>query len=202
MKINPIFCRGLVTLLGVGMSLFAVCAHAETQGKPANPYQPAPYVKIQHPEWARNAAIYELNTRQFTPEGTFAAAAAQLPRLKELGITIVWLMPIHEIGKENRKGTLGSPYSVKNYYSVNPEFGTLDDLKDFVARAHELGLYVIIDWVANHTAWDNPLREEHPDWYERDWKGDFQPTPWWDWSYIINLDYSRPEVLPPIGSWK
>ena len=194
MKINPMFCRSFIILLGAGMSLLAACAHAETQDPPVDAYQPAPYVKIQHPEWARDAAIYELNTRQFTPEGTFAAAAAQLPRLKELGITIVWLMPIHEIGKENRKGTLGSPYSVKDYFSVNPEFGTLDDLKDFVARAHELGLYVIIDWVANHTAWDNPLRAEHPDWYERDWKGDFRPTPWWDWSDIINLDYSQPEV--------
>ncbi len=159
-----------------------------------DPYQPQPYVEIQVPEWAKNAAIYELNTRQFTPEGTFRAAAEQLPRLRELGITIVWLMPIHEIGEVNRKGSLGSPYAVKDYYSVNPEFGTLDDLKYFVAKAHELGLYVIIDWVANHTAWDNPLHEKHPDWYERDWKGDFRPTPWWDWTDIINLDYSKPEL--------
>ena len=77
---------------------------------------------------------------------------------------------------------------------MNPEFGTLDDLKHFVSTAHDLGMYVIIDWVANHTAWDNPLKDEHPDWYERDWKGDFRPTPWWDWSDIINLDYSKPEV--------
>ena len=159
-----------------------------------DPHQPVPYVKLTHPEWSKTAAIYELNTRQFTAEGTFRAAAEHLPRLKELGITIVWLMPIHEIGEENRKGTLGSPYAVKDYYSVNPEYGTLDDLRHFVDTAHELGLYVIIDWVANHTAWDNPLRTEHPDWYERDWKGDFRPTPWWDWSDIINLDYSRPEL--------
>ena len=152
--------------------LLTACDQAPPTVETIDPYQPVPYVKIEAPEWSKNAAIYELNTRQFTPEGTFAAAAEHLPRLKELGITIVWLMPIHEIGAENRKGTLGSPYSVKDYYSVNPEFGTLDDLKAFVARAHELGLYVIIDWVANHTAWDNPLREEHPDWYERDWKGD------------------------------
>jgi len=157
-----------------------------------NPYKPVPYVKIKHPEWSKSAAIYQVNTRQFTPEGTFRAAAKELPRLRELGVNIVWLMPIHEIGEQNRKGTLGSPYSVKNYYSVNPEFGTLDDLKAFVAEAHELGLYVIIDWVANHTAWDNPLRDQHPEWYERDWKGDFHPTPWWDWSDIINLDYSQP----------
>ncbi len=103
-------------------------------------------------------------------------------------------MPIHPIGEENRKGTLGSPYSVKDYYGVNPEFGSLEDLKAFVDEAHALGMYVILDWVANHTAWDNPLRTEHPDWYERDWDGDFRPTPWWDWSDIIDLDYLQAEV--------
>ena len=101
----------------------------------ADPYQPTPYVRIEHPEWTRSATIYELNTRQFTPEGTFAAAMAHLPRLKRLGVDIIWLMPIHEIGRVNRKGSLGSPYSVKDYYSVNPEFGSLDDLKRFVNAA-------------------------------------------------------------------
>ncbi len=181
-------------VLAVALAGLAACDRAVDSGAPADPYQPQPYVKLTHPEWSKNATIYELNTRQFTEEGTFAAAAEQLPRLKDLGVTIIWLMPIHEIGEKNRKGTLGSPYSVKDYYSVNPEFGTLDDLKDFVERAHELGMYVILDWIANHTAWDNPLVTEHPEWYERDWKGDFRPTPWWDWSDIIDLDYSQPGV--------
>ncbi|MBN1248482.1 MAG: alpha-glucosidase C-terminal domain-containing protein, partial [Anaerolineae bacterium] len=88
----------------------------------------------------------------------------------------------------------GSPYSVKDYYSVNPELGTLDDLKHFVTAAHALGLYVILDWVANHTAWDNHLVREHPDWYVRDYKGDFRPTPWWDWPDIIDLDYNLSAV--------
>jgi glycosidase len=157
-------------------------------------YQPEPFVKMKHPAWCKNASIYQINTRQFTAEGTFKAAEAQLPRLKALGIDIVWLMPVHPIGQKNRKGTLGSPYSVRDYYGVNPEFGTLDDLKNFVKTAHNLGLYVILDWVANHTAWDNPLVEAHPDWYLRDWKGDFRPTPWWDWEDIIDLDYDKPEV--------
>lgn len=157
-------------------------------------YQPEPYIKISHPEWSKNAAIYQLNTRQFTEEGTFAAAQKQLDRIKDLGADIIWLMPIHEIGLKNRKGSLGSPYSVKDYYSVNPEFGTLEDLKSFVDAAHEKGMYVILDWVANHTAWDNPLVTEHPDYYERDYKGDFRPTPWWDWSDIIDLDFNNPEV--------
>jgi len=160
----------------------------------SNPHQPEPYVTLENPEWTKNAVIYQINTRQFSEEGTFEAVMKELPRIKDLGADILWLMPIHKIGEKNRKGTLGSPYSVKDYYSVNPEFGTLDDFKVFVERAHELGMYVIIDWVANHTAWDNYLTEKHPDWYERDWKGDFRPTPWWDWTDIIDLDFSVPEV--------
>jgi glycosidase len=156
-----------------------------------NPYQPKPYVKIKHPDWSKNATIYQINTRQFTPEGTFRAAEKQLPRLKELGVDILWLMPIHKIGEKNRKGTLGSPYAVQDYYSVNPEFGTLDDLKHFVEAAHQQHMYVILDWVANHTAWDNVLVHDHPEWYERDWKGDLTPTPWQDWTDIIDLDYHQ-----------
>lgn len=156
-----------------------------------NPYQPKPFVSLSHPEWSKNATIYQINTRQFTAEGTFRAAEQHLPRLKELGAVILWLMPIHPIGEKNRKGTLGSPYAVKDYLGVNPEFGTLDDLKHFVHAAHELGMYVILDWVANHTAWDNVLVDQHPEWYDRDWKGDFRPTPWWDWDDIIDLDFQH-----------
>lgn len=159
-----------------------------------SPYQPIPYVSLVHPEWSKNASIYQINTRQFTNEGTFKAARDHLPRLRDLGVDILWLMPIHEIGKKNRKGTLGSPYSVRDYYSVNSEFGTLEDFKDFVHAAHTGGFYMILDWVANHTAWDNPLVDEHPEWYVRDWKGDFRPTPWWDWQDVIDLDYENPSV--------
>ena len=159
-----------------------------------DPYQPVPYMRVTHPAWSRNATIYQINTRQFTHEGTFRAAETHLSRLKDLGVDILWLMPIHPIGEKNRKGGLGSPYSVRDYYGVNPEFGSLADLKHFVAAAHDLGMYVILDWVANHTAWDNPLVEEHPEWYDRDWKGDFRPTPWWDWPDIIDLDYRQPAL--------
>lgn len=157
-------------------------------------YRPILPVRIKHPEWSKKATIYQINTRQFTAEGTFRAAQTHLPRLKELGADILWLMPIHEIGRVNRKGTLGSPYAVKDYYSVNPEFGTLDDFKQFVTAAHALDLYVIIDWVPNHTAWDSNLVDEHPEWYLRDYKGDFRPTHWWNWSDIIELNYDLPEV--------
>lgn len=174
-------------------ALLGACAHAPSPPAAAvDPYQPQAYVQHSTPAWARDAVIYQLNTRQFSAEGSFRAAEAQLPRLRQMGIDIIWLMPIQPIGVKNRKGTLGSPYSVQNYLQVNPEFGTLDDLKRFVRTAHGLGMKVILDWVANHTAWDNPLVTEHPEWYERDWKGDFRPTPWWDWSDIIDLDYRQP----------
>lgn len=158
----------------------------------ADPYKAVPYVKFQHAEWTKNATLYQINTRQFTPEGTFRAAAAQLPRLKALGVDIIWLMPIHPIGKVNRKGSLGSPYAIADFRQVNPEFGTMDDFKQFVRMAHQLGLHVILDWVGNHTAWDNVLRTTHPEWYTRDEAGNPHPTPWYDWDDIIDLDYNQP----------
>jgi len=175
-------------LLSVGTT------HAQApEASPIPPrYSPRPFVQIKHPEWSRTAVLYQINTRQFTPEGTFRAAEAQLPRLKALGVGILWLMPIHPIGAQNRKGSLGSPYAVRDYYGVNPEFGTVADLKSFVDAAHKLGMHVILDWVANHTAWDAKLHAEHPDWYKRDWKGKERPTLWFDWSDIIDLDYSKP----------
>ena len=183
-------------LCATGLLALAACesAHEVNSHTAAGPFEPQPYVALQHPTWSRDAAIYQVNVRQFSEAGTFAAVQRELPRLRDLGIDILWLMPIHPIGEQNRKGTLGSPYSVRDYFGVNPEFGTLDDLKALVDAAHALDMHVILDWVANHTAWDNPLREKHPDWYERDWDGDFRPTPWWDWSDIIDLDYSQPGV--------
>jgi len=124
----------------------AATAHA------AAPYEPREYVQFRHADWTKNASIYQINTRQFTPEGTFNAATAQLPRLKELGVDILWLMPIHPVGEFKRKGALGSPYAVRDYRAVNPEFGTLADFRRFVDRAHALGMHVIIDWVGNHTS--------------------------------------------------
>ncbi|MFN6934311.1 MAG: alpha-amylase family glycosyl hydrolase [Tsuneonella sp.] len=175
-------------------------AMTDTPEEPAEDvWQPEAYSKVKHPDWSKDAVLYQLNTRQFTPEGTFAAAEKQLPRLKELGVDVIWLMPIHPIGVENRKGTLGSPYSVKDYYDVNPEFGSKADFKRFIDAAHAQGFKVILDWVANHTAWDNRLAKDHPDWYEKDWQGNFRPTPWWDWSDIIDLDWSKPGVRKHVG---
>lgn len=117
------------------------------------------------PSWSRDAVIYEVNVRQFTPEGTFAALEAHLPRLRELGVDILWLMPVQPIGLENRKGGLGSPYSIRDYTAVNPEFGTEADFRRFVDAAHRHGMRVILDWVANHTAFDHAWTTEHRDWY-------------------------------------
>ena len=168
-------------------------ASIPAQAQPSR-YAPADLSGVKHPDWAKDAVIYQINTRQFTPEGTFTAAEQQLPRLKALGVDILWVMPIHPIGAKNRKGTLGSPYSVRDYRAVNPELGTMDDFKSFVRAAHRQGMKVIIDWVANHSAWDNALVAQHPDWYARDWKGDYHPTPWWDWSDIIDFDFAKPAL--------
>ena len=182
----------------IAAMLAAYTAPAVAQGA-EGPWQPQPFVEIEAPEWARDAVLYQINTRQFTREGTFAAAQKELPRLKQLGVDILWLMPIHPIGEVNRKGTLGSPYSVRDYYAVNAEFGTEAEFRSFVDAAHAQGFKVILDLVANHTAWDNQLASEHPDWYEKTWDGHFRPTPWWDWSDIIDLDWSKPGVREHVG---
>ena len=146
-----------------------------------------------HPPLAANAVIYELNTRQFSPEGTFKAIEPRIQELKELGVTIVWFMPIHPIGEKHRKGSLGSYYAVKDYYGINPEFGNLDDFKRLVQLIQEAGMYVIIDLVANHTAWDNPLIEQHPDWYTHDSTGKII-TPVADWFDVADLNYDSAEL--------
>ncbi|MFT5900679.1 MAG: glycosidase [Glaciecola sp.] len=150
-----------------------------------------PYVKHITPLWASNASIYQINVRHFSPSGTFDSVTSELARIKQLGVTIIWLMPIHIIGKLNRKGILGSPYSVKDFYSINPEFGSDIELKALIHEAHELELKVILDWVPNYSALDNALVKEHPEWYARDYKGDFRPPPWCDWSDIIEFDYTQ-----------
>lgn len=155
-------------------------------------FEPVNYVQVAHPEWIKDAVIYQVNTRQFTSEGTFAAAQEHLPRLAELGVDVLWLMPIHPIGEDKRKGSLGSPYSVRDFQDVNPEFGTKEDFKAFVDEAHALGMKVILDWVANHSAWDNPLMETNPDWYDKGPDGKPRHTPWTDWTDIVDLNYESP----------
>jgi cyclomaltodextrinase len=153
-------------------------------------YQPKEYVQLQHPEWSINATIYEVNIRQYTSEGTFKAFENHLQRLKAMGVDILWLMPIHPIGEKGRKGTLGSPYAVKDYYGINSEFGDMQSFRHLVDTIHAMGMHVIIDWVANHSARDNRLVTEHPDWYIKSRENNFVSTPWRDYDDIIDFDYS------------
>ena len=137
--------------------------------------------------------LYELNVRQFTPEGTFAAARERLPFLRSLGIDAIWLMPIYPIGVDGRKGTLGSYYSIRDYKGINEEFGSEADLRDFITAAHSLGMRVLLDWVANHTARDARWLDDKPyDWYEREADGTAKVP--WDWTDTAKLNYSNHEV--------
>jgi glycosidase len=145
---------------------------------------------LVHPEWSKNATIYEVNIRQHTPEGTFAAFERDLPRIKSMGADILWLMPIHPIGEINRKGGLGSHYSVKDYKGVNPNYGTLDDFKRLVSAAHALGMKIIIDWVPNHSSFDNIWTTQHPEYYLLDSAGKIQPPLGTDWTDVAQLDYN------------
>ncbi|MFM1931933.1 MAG: hypothetical protein RL226_1236, partial [Bacteroidota bacterium] len=146
---------------------------------------------LRHPEWSKNVSIYEVNIRQYSPEGTLEAVRKDLPRLKDLGVGVLWLMPVHPIGQENRKGSLGSYYSVRDYTALNPEFGSMEDFKAFVNEAHSYGLKVIIDWVANHSAFDNVWSKSHKEYYLLDSLGNLQPplgTDWWD---VAQLNYEN-----------
>lgn len=154
-------------------------------------YQPQEIVHVHNPEWIKNASIYELNIRQFSTEGNFQAVHTHLPRLKKMGIKIIWLMPIHPIGEVNRKGCLGSFYSVKDFCGVNPEFGTEEDFQNLVNAIHSHGMYVILDWVANHSSWDNKLTATNPDYYKQTPEGQFLSTKWRDYDDIIEFDYAN-----------
>lgn len=146
-----------------------------------------------HPQWSYSAVLYEMNVRQLTPEGTLRAAAERLSFLREMGIDAVWLMPVYPIGECERKGSLGSYYSIRDYCAINPELGTMADFDAFVAQAHGLGMKVLLDWVANHTARDARWVAERPaDWYERDAEG--EPLVPWDWSDTAKLNYANHEV--------
>lgn len=149
--------------------------------------------KYLFPEWVRNKTIYEVNLRQYTPSGTIAEFRTHLPRLKALGAGILWLMPVQPVGEKCRKGSLGSYYSISNYHEVNPEFGNIHDFIDLVHEIHSLGMYVILDWVANHTAWDHHWTKDHPEFYRRNELNEvFPPFP--EWEDVIGLDYQNPAL--------
>ena len=169
----------LIAALGIGL------ASCTTQKPTTNMNLPS--------EWKHTTNIYEVNLRQYTQEGTFAAFEKELPRLKKMGVETIWFMPITPIAEKNKKGTLGSQYAAQDYTAINPEFGTMEDFKRMVNEAHRQGFKVIIDWVANHTGWDHVWTKTHPEYYLMDPKtNDFQIASGMD--DIIELDYSKPEL--------
>lgn len=143
------------------------------------------------PAWVRDGVIYELNVRTFSSAGTLSAVTARLPELQKLGVTMVWMMPIHPIGQVKKKGSIGSPYAVRDYMAVNPDYGTPDDLKRLVREAHRLGLKIMLDIVANHTSWDNVMMKT-PSYYKRDSTGQVMFP--YDWSDVAWLDYGNPAL--------
>jgi len=151
-----------------------------------------PVSEVVHPEWSWNSVIYEVNIRQYSPEGTFAAFEKDLPRLKELGVDVIWIMPVHPIGIKNRKEPLGSYYSVRDYLGVNSKFGTMDDFKSMVNKMHELGMKAILDWIPNHSSWDNDLIITNPEYYKTDTSGNMVSP--FDWTDVVQFEYRNPEL--------
>ena len=155
--------------------------------------------QIAHPAWSRSAVLYEVNIRQYTPEGTLAAFERQLPRLDSLGVDVLWLMPVQPIGVKNRKGILGSYYSVQNYTAINPEYGTAADFRRLVDDIHRRRKHVILDWVPNHSSFDNVWIAQHPDWYLHRPDGSIMNARdnedhETDWTDVAELDYSKPAM--------
>jgi cyclomaltodextrinase / maltogenic alpha-amylase / neopullulanase len=143
--------------------------------------------------WLRESVLYEIYPRSFSPGGDFNGITAQLDQLKDLGVNVLWLMPIHPIGEKLRKGTLGSPYAVRDYYAINSEFGSTNDFRRLVKEAHARGLRVILDIVANHTAWDNVMIGGHPEFYKQDATGKIIP-PVPEWTDVAGLNYANPQL--------
>jgi glycosidase len=150
------------------------------------------------PDWVRDAVVYEVFPRAFSARGDLAGVTARLDHVRDLGATVLWLMPIQPIGVEKRKGTHGSPYSIRDYEAVNPDYGTADDVRTLVREAHARGLRVILDVVANHTSWDSVLMRT-PDLYVRDAQGRVQP-PNADWTDVAKLDYANPRTRAYVTS--
>ena len=180
----------LISLFVAASSLFAVSCNSQKTTEVVE--RDSTFTTVNHPEWSRNAVIYEVNLRQYTPSASVMDFATHLPRLKELGVDILWFMPIHPISELNRKGELGSYYAVKDYKGFNPEFGTIEEFKEMVAQAHTLGMKVILDWVPNHTGCDNAWVTEHPEWFSLNEEGKMYGP--FDWTDVFELNYDNREM--------
>lgn len=174
--------------------LLPACASAPEKDKQTENIPPVPdSLAVQPPPaWIKQSNVYEVNVRQYTKEGTFAAFSQSLPRLKNMGVEVLWFMPVTPISKTDRKGSLGSYYAVADYNAVNPEYGTMADFKKLVDTAHAQGFKVIIDWVANHTGADHPWLKSHPDFYNKDSSG--KAIYAFDWSDTRDLNFDNREL--------
>ena len=181
---------GAISLIGA--LLLSACGGKGKATQADNVERDSTFTTVNHPEWSRNAVIYEVNLRQYSDSGNVTSFARELPRLKDLGVDILWMMPIHPISQKDRKGTLGSYYSVADYTAFNPEFGTIEQFKDMVKQSHAQGMKVILDWVPNHSGRDNIWVEQHPDWYRKDSVGNMVGL--YDWTDVYCFDYSNPEM--------
>ncbi len=182
----------LISLLSFSL-MIASCKSQDNSSKNSN-NEKIELSNYKYPERTEKSNIYEVNIRQYTPEGTFKAFETHIPRLKKMGVDILWLMPVFPISEKNRKGSMGSYYAVANYKKVNHEFGTEEDLRSIIKTAHENNMLVILDWVANHTGWDNPWIFEHPDWYTQDSLGNIVCTVGTDWTDVADLNYDNPNM--------
>lgn len=171
--------------------VFNACLNLASEKAPKDK-QESKTAAVGHPAWSLQSNIYEVNLRQYTASGSFNEFAGSLPRLKEMGVEILWFMPITPISKTDRKGPLGSYYAVQNYTGINPEYGTLNDWKALVQKAHELGFKVIIDWVANHTGADHAWLSTHPNFYNNDSTGKAKYA--FDWSDTRDLNFDNKEL--------
>ncbi len=178
-----------VTVLGAG------CSSARPEAVPT---------ESEAPDWTATAVLYEVNLRQYTKSGTINEFSEHLDTLKDMGVNTLWFMPIHPISVTNRSGRLGSYYSVSDYRDVNPEFGTKEDFKALVDKAHEMGFHVMLDWVANHTGWDNAWITEHPDWYTQK-DGKIISPEGMGWPDVADLNYDnadmRKEMIECMKFW-
>ena len=185
--------RRLLPALGmIGALILSACGGKGTAAKDASEERDSTYTNVKHPDWSRNAVIYEVNLRQYSDDGKVTSFAKELPRLKDLGIDILCMMPIHPISNKDRKGTLGSYYAAADYTAFNPEFGTIEEFKETVKQAHDQGMKVILDWVPNHTGRDHKWVSEHPEYYKKDSLGNMVGL--YDWTDVYVLDYSKPET--------
>ena len=209
--------KNIVVALVFSMALFSCKKVSKETGKPikTNSSEIAQF----SPEVEENAVIYEVNIRQYSPEGTFNEFTKDIPKLKELGVKIIWVMPIFPISDTKRKATggddskfasempkeeqhkyLGSYYAVSDFKKVNPEFGTIEDFRKMVQTAHENGIYVILDWVPNHTGWDHVWIKEHPEYYTKNEKGEIidpinpETGKSWGWTDVADLNYDNQEL--------